>query len=176
MDLQLQCNRNYGHFFLVLFIAMVGFCCSPETALASRGVIFSWEGDTTAELEGYRLYYGKESRFEMNQPEFEEYDYFLDLTAMARCSTNRSRPGCQTMDTDNISCSDLESATPKCVIKGLPGGLNYFAITAYSNTIESGYSTEITGVLDRKGNLIGLRPVPARSYAHLKATYDLLLR
>lgn len=175
MNLRLQCKRNFGFILSVLLFLVVGFCCSPDNALASRGVTFSWQGDQTTGLEGYRLYYGKKSRFAGNQPGDKKYDYFLDLSAMAQCSTDRTSPECQSLDTDMVSCSDLESEKPTCVVKGLPHGLNYFAVTAYGDTAESGYSDELTGVLDKNGNLLSLSLSPSKRYAHLDATYNLLL-
>lgn len=150
----------------MLFL-VAGFCCFPAKAMASKGVTFTWQRDVADDLEGYRLYYGKKSR---------SYDYFVDLGEMAHCSTDRDHPGCEALDVTELSCVDMDSENPRCLVKGLPGGLNYFALTAYNDRVESAYSIELKGELDKDGNLVSLKPAVVRKYAHLDATYNLLLR
>lgn len=175
MNLRLQFKKNIGYLIFTLLLSVVGLCCSPDRAQASVGVTFSWKSDPAVELEGYRLYYGKKSRFARNQSGNERYDYFFDLSAMALCSTDRNSPGCERIDGSKVDCTDIESDNPQCIVKGLPSGLNYFAITAYSDTVESWYSVELAGVLDKNGNLISIKAVSADKLAHLDAVYNLLL-
>lgn len=175
MNFRLQNNREYGCTFFIILLITFGFCCTPEVAMASRGVTFSWHVDQ-GNLEGYRLYYGKKSRYYSRQPGSESYEYYVDLVEMAHCSTDRDDPRCEALGAEEVSCTNIDSDNPKCVVKGLPGGLSYFAVTAYNDKGESGYSDELTGVLDKDGNLVSLQLEPVRKYAHLDAAYDLLLR
>jgi len=108
------------------------------------GATFQWQANQAEEyVTGYRLYYGPQSRFKSDGTLKVNFSYpqYIDLTEMTRCSGS-DYSSCEILSSTDLQCINYSSATPSCTVNNLNGTL-YFAMTAYSNTAESGYTQEI---------------------------------
>lgn len=128
---------------LCIAVSVVMYC---ETAFAgkSENISFKWKANPSSEnIVGYKLYYGKKSRFNTNgslKANF-QYDYCVDFTELLRCSgTNYSN--CAKLGLAQLDCDNLYTATPQCTLKNVKEK-NYFALTAYNHKNESGFTNEL---------------------------------
>lgn len=153
---RLQSNFRTVGYSLFLFMVFWG-AFSVHQAEASQGVTFQWKRGAEPDILGYRLYYGDHSRFSASAAG-EGYNSYLDLISWERCSTDSNRPACETLGVDEITCTNLEGSRPQCTVKGLSGGLKYFAVTSYNPRIESDFSRELHAMLDSNGNLVPSAP------------------
>lgn len=128
----------------ILFIHLV----VPKTANAyTEGTIsFKWLSNPPEDnIIGYRLYYGKSSRFNANgstKSNF-SYDYYIDFKDSLRCKTDGST--CEYLDPNELNCQNLQASSPSCTLAQLTGTL-YFSLTACSDRLESGYTHELKAV------------------------------
>jgi hypothetical protein len=128
-------------------------------ALAATDVTFSWQANPPEDaIVGYRLYYGPSSRLTGGS-----YQYYIDFTDWQRCPVAGDEADCQPLE-DAATCEGLSQEYPVCTIHDLAGKL-YFAMTAYNNSAESGYTGEL---------LVDLGPTPGQ-LATLQQVYTLLL-
>jgi hypothetical protein len=142
-------KRLTSHFLscsvLILFFVLVSlFTIDIAPAAASTKVTFRWRPNPPEEfVAGYRLYYGSKSRFNSDKTlkaNF-SYTYRIDFVDQTRCSG----PGfssCTQLSSNDLQCRGLFAETPSCTVSNLDGVL-YFAMTAYTNSAESGYTYEL---------------------------------
>ncbi len=137
------CKRAMPCLLLALFFA-ASTGPSPVIAATGKNVSFQWQSNPTSEnVVGYKLYYGKNSRFYVsgNQKPSFKYEYCVDFTERTRCS-GANYSNCEDLGPAKLYCENLYTQTPKCTLKNIYGN-NYFALTAYNNNMESGFTHEL---------------------------------
>jgi len=123
--------------FILSFYCLIS-CLGLQKVEAA--VTFTWLASPSQdEIVGYRLYYGKKSRWVAGK-----YEKYIDFTSMQTCSTAGDGSDCLPLPAGSVSCQDLFRDAPRCTVKHLDNRF-YFALTAYNNNYESEYSSEISG-------------------------------
>ena len=155
-------NRIYNPTVFIFTAIIMILYCQPAMAKVSKDITFKWNANPTSEdIVGYRLYYGKKSRFNSSgtlKSNF-QYDYCVDFAELVRCSGS-NYSSCVDLGSAQLDCENLYSETPKCTLKNIQG-YKYFSLTAYNNQDESGFTKEL--------NLVN------HSISTLTAVYNVLL-
>jgi hypothetical protein len=118
----------------------------PADAYNNGTTTFSWQANHPEEnVTGYRLYYGAASRFDSSGKPINNfsYDYYIDLAESVRCTNSSYGNDCESLTRDELLCDELNTNSPFCTLSYLQGTL-HLALTAYSTTMESGFTREIT--------------------------------
>lgn len=150
--------RKICHASIVGILLVIIFLSPVQ---AAKGITFSWSANPVEdEVVGYRLYYGKDSRFTGGN-----YDRYIDFTSLESCPADTNGYGCEPLAANAVSCEDLFRESPKCTVNGLSGGL-YFAMTAYTSQEESDYTNELKS---------DDNSAPSQKVAVLQQIYSLLL-
>lgn len=134
--------------YLLRYIAVACFLVTSvflaTPIMAASSVTFSWLANPPEEnVIGYRLYYGSQSRYNSDGSYKEDFSYpqYIDFMDQVRCfGTDYS--SCEPLSSQDLQCEELYSETPRCTVYGLNGTL-YFAMTACTNTAESGFTAEL---------------------------------
>ena len=130
---------------LFVFVSSLFLSASSVVGSTNEKISFAWQPNPANEnIVGYRLYYGKSSRFDSSgkQKTNFQYDYCVDFAELVRCSGNNFS-NCEDLGPAQLNCENLYSETPKCTLTNL-GGNKYFALTVYDNQQESAFTKELS--------------------------------
>ncbi len=132
-------------FITLLFFTLIALSVSNNVNAANtKSVTFQWQANPADEyVVGYRLYYGSQSRYNDDGSLKENFSYtqFIDFMDQVRCSGS-DYSYCEALSTQDLQCENLYTGTPLCTVNGLSGTL-YFTMTAYTNTAESSFTSEL---------------------------------
>lgn len=122
-------------------------------ALAVEYATFSWLANPPEDnVIGYRLYYGSESRYNLDQTLKSgfSYEYYIDFVESKRCIADGTDADCLELSDGDFQWENLYGDQPLCTIKKLQG-LQYFAMTAYNAQAESDFTPELNVRFDGAG-------------------------
>ena len=112
--------------------------------MAASSVTFSWLANPSDEnVLGYHLYYCTQSRFNTDNSAKQNfaYSHVIDLNNGILCR-GPQYSDCENLDAGELQCDNLYGESPTCTLSGLEGNL-HFAMTAYSSSAESEYTSEL---------------------------------
>jgi len=135
---------------LCIAVSVVMYCETAFAGKSDNNISFKWKANPSSEnIVGYKLYYGKKSRFDANgslKSNF-KYDYCVDFTELIRCSGS-NYSNCVDLGSAQLECQNLYTATPQCTLKNLKGK-KYFSLTAYNYQNESSFTKELNNFQNR---------------------------
>lgn len=135
----------------VLLFLLLGGGFVPARAVDRA--TFSWLANPPEDnVIGYRLYYGSESRFNLDRTLKTgfTYDYYIDFVDSKRCVADGTDADCQDLSVADFQCANLYGDQPLCTV-GKLHGVQYFAMTAYNAQAESGFTRELIVRFDGAG-------------------------
>lgn len=134
--------------------ALIGILCLLSSNALAAGITFSWKANPATEnIQGYRLYFGKTSRF---YPDGREkynfmYDQYIDFGTSQRCDGE----GCQLLSEAELQCNYPDGPIVRCNIPR-PPGINYFSLQAYNYAEWSSLTHELQYPM---GSVTGILPL-----------------
>jgi len=134
------------------------FVSSSISAQSNNSATFTWRANQPEEfIVGYRLYFDTQSRYNNDGTLKNNFSYgqYIDFTDQTLCSGS-AYSSCVNLSSTDLQCINYFSETPSCKVYNLKGTL-YFTMTAYNNTSESGYTSEI--VFNSISNPADLLPI-----------------
>jgi len=137
-------SRIFPVLAAALFFLLAGG--GAAAAHAAEKASFSWLANPPEDnVIGYRLYYGSESRYTLNQTLKTNftYDYYIDFAEAKRCLDDGTDANCRDLSAADFQCQNLYGEAPLCTVYGL-NGLLYFAMTAYNAQAESDFTPELS--------------------------------
>ncbi len=130
---------------VIIIIAYTFGDFSVAQAKASSGATFRWVANPAHEnIIGYKLYYGKKSRYDSagNEKTNFKYDVCVNFYERKRC-TGKNFSNCEKLSSKELKCKGLSSNDPQCTLTNVNGG-KYFSLTAYNADDESSFTREVT--------------------------------
>jgi hypothetical protein len=162
--------------FVVAFLAILILTVKIYAAGTISFISLAWDANTEPDLAGYKIYYGKISRFMVDQE--------IKDAITKKCETAQDIQGCTAQMEEFCIDDSITIADPAChsslynydtmldvgnvteyTIPVLPDGTYYFAATAYDGTgNESKFSKELNLTIDNTAPniVIGLRATQTR--------------
>lgn len=160
---------------IISFVFLMFSTVVQAGPMAGGQITFAWDEHTDERVEGFRLYYGKISRFDQSVLEAlsDRFALFCKKDQIPELYTAEQYDSC--VETWVNYCPDDKACDPdyysydtvvpiiggektEYTLKNLPDGKYYFTLTAYFGKLESKFSNELKHEIDAKapGAVIGV--------------------